>query len=108
VDFWVELHLVGEITAVSVTGVSAGGVATFAIDGFGILMGSFSTSASLASGIQIIIPTITRTRITTHTRITITRLMMTYNGRVARPFSDSDLRCANGRAETTSVAGRQI
>jgi hypothetical protein len=72
VDFWAVLHLVGEITAVSMTGVFAGGIATFLIDGFGILMGTFSTSAS---GIQIIIPIITRTRITTPTRITITRLI---------------------------------
>ena len=65
-DFRLEVLLVGEITTASATGISVDAIATFAIVGFAILMGTFSLSASLALDIKII------THITTHTRITTT------------------------------------
>jgi hypothetical protein len=64
VDFRVEVRLVEEITAASLTGVSVDAIATFAS-----LMETFSISASLASDTQIITP------ITTHTPIIHTRII---------------------------------
>jgi hypothetical protein len=61
VDFRLEVPLIGEITTASVTGVSVDPIATFAIFGFAILMGTFSISASAALDTQII-PTITHIR----------------------------------------------
>ena len=63
-DFRLEVLLVGEITNASVTGVCVDAIATFAIVGFAILMGTFSISASAALDIQSI-PTITHIRTTT-------------------------------------------
>jgi hypothetical protein len=65
VDLRIEILLVGEITAASATGVSMDAIAIFTIVGFAILMGTFSTPASLTLDIQIITPIITHTRITT-------------------------------------------
>jgi hypothetical protein len=58
-----DFLLVAEITAVLVTVVSVGTIATFAVVVFAILMGTSSISASMGSDIRII--TSTTTRITT-------------------------------------------
>jgi hypothetical protein len=64
-DFLPVDSLVGEITTASVIGVSVDAIATFTIVGFAILMGTFSTPASLTLDIQI-------TRTITHIRTTLT------------------------------------
>ena len=64
VDFRLEVLLVGEITAASVTGASVDAIETFTIVGFAILMGTFSISAPPAMNIQII-PIITHIPTTT-------------------------------------------
>jgi hypothetical protein len=70
VDLRVEVFLVGEIVVASVSAVSAGEIAAFAIVGFAISKGTLSILASMALGIQITIGT--TTPITTHIRITTT------------------------------------
>ena len=68
--------LVAEITAALVTVVSVDVIATFAIVGIAISIGTFSISASLASDIQVITPITIDTPITIHTRIRTTKAIL--------------------------------
>jgi hypothetical protein len=70
VDLRVEVFLVGQIAVASVTAVSVGEIAVFAIVGFTISKGTLSILASMALDIQI--TTNTTTPITTHTHIITT------------------------------------